>query len=111
MPMWCAITCLVINCLLPGIGTIIASFSILCCAQSSQKNIGGFKTFCLNFWDWLVATYHCFIRAIWMGVGYRLGRGLHPSIITPKERDSCNNVIEFIYPNLPAHKCGDSKRK
>uniref|UniRef100_H2ZG09 Protein SPEC3 n=1 Tax=Ciona savignyi TaxID=51511 RepID=H2ZG09_CIOSA len=54
MPMWCAITCLVINCLLPGIGTIMASFSILCCAQSSQKNIGGCTTFCLNFWiGWL----------------------------------------------------------
>ncbi|XP_078492930.1 protein SPEC3 [Ciona intestinalis] len=67
MPMWCAVTCLFVNCLLPGFGTIMASFSVICCADVSQKNSGKGGTFCLNFWvGWLQMITLFFVLFGWV---------------------------------------------
>nr|XP_002121910.1 protein SPEC3-like [Ciona intestinalis] len=54
MPMWCAVTLCVVNCLFPGLGTIIASFTVFCCANVGQQTSSSCGIFCLNFWvGWL----------------------------------------------------------
>lgn len=50
MPMWLAITCCVLNFLIPGFGTIIAGFSTFCCARNEDmtaaKRVG---SCCISF--------------------------------------------------------------
>jgi len=50
LPVGFAIACMVINCILPGFGTITASFGSLCCADYSDTETNRFQMFCINFW-------------------------------------------------------------
>ncbi|XP_076813417.1 protein stum homolog isoform X2 [Clavelina lepadiformis] len=50
LPIALAIVLCIVNFLLPGIGTIIAGFSVLCCGNVGQSGGGRFGTFCINFW-------------------------------------------------------------
>lgn len=50
LPMCMAVFCLIINCMLPGIGTVIASFASLCCADVRGVDTGKLGLFCINFW-------------------------------------------------------------
>lgn len=50
LPMCMAVFCLIVNCLLPGIGTVIASFASLCCADVRGVDTGKLGLFCINFW-------------------------------------------------------------
>nr|XP_054759858.1 protein SPEC3-like [Lytechinus pictus] len=45
-----SVTCLIINIIFPGIGTIVAGFAVFCCANPGQSDGGKVGTFCLNFW-------------------------------------------------------------
>lgn len=54
MPMPMAILCFILNCIIPGIGTVTASFTVFCCANVGQSAGGKIGCFCLNFWiGWL----------------------------------------------------------
>ncbi|XP_071492645.1 protein SPEC3-like [Diadema antillarum] len=50
MPIALAVVCLILNIFLPGIGTIVAGFSVFCCANPGQSDEGKVGTMCLNFW-------------------------------------------------------------
>ncbi|XP_054758851.2 uncharacterized protein LOC129264913 [Lytechinus pictus] len=65
MHMAMSVTCLVINCIIPGIGTIIAGFGVFCCGNKGQSGGGKFGTFCINFW---VGLLQLILSPI--GIGY-----------------------------------------
>jgi len=51
LPVCVAVTSLVLNCIIPGLGTIFASFGTLCCADTKEIKRGRFGLFCINFWS------------------------------------------------------------
>ncbi|XP_022101394.1 protein SPEC3-like [Acanthaster planci] len=59
-----AVICLVLNIFLPGIGTIVAGFSVFCCGNPGQSGGGKFGTFCLNFWVGVLQLLTCWIFLI-----------------------------------------------
>jgi len=68
LPMPLAIVLLIVNILLPGIGTIIAGFSVFCCGNIGESGGSKFGTFCINFWVGLLQLLTCwifFIGWIW----------------------------------------------
>ncbi|XP_076820300.1 uncharacterized protein LOC143465727 [Clavelina lepadiformis] len=76
MPMCLAVTCLVINCILPGFGSIIASFSVFCCDRStSRDDRSAFSLFCITFWIGWAQLITCpfgvgWAWSIWWGYGF-----------------------------------------
>ncbi|XP_039248716.1 protein SPEC3-like [Styela clava] len=44
----------ILNFLIPGLGTILAGFSVLCCGNAGQSGGGRVGTFCINFWVGIV---------------------------------------------------------
>ncbi|XP_078488721.1 protein SPEC3-like [Ciona intestinalis] len=67
LPMPLAIVLCVINFILPGIGTIIAAFSVLCCGNVGESGGSRFGTFCINFWVGLaqIVLIFFFIGWVW----------------------------------------------
>jgi len=57
LPLPLAIVLLVVNCLLPGVGTIIAGFSVFCCGNIGESGGSKFGTFCINFWVGLAQLF------------------------------------------------------
>ncbi|XP_072180771.1 uncharacterized protein [Diadema setosum] len=45
-----AVLCLILNICIPGLGTIVAGFSVYCCGNPGQSGGEKFGTMCLNFW-------------------------------------------------------------
>ncbi|XP_076819841.1 protein SPEC3-like isoform X2 [Clavelina lepadiformis] len=67
LPMGVAISLCVVNCLFPGLGTIIASFTIFCCAIVPEGH-DKFNVFCINFligWAQLITVPVLFAGWIW----------------------------------------------
>ncbi|XP_002741745.1 protein SPEC3-like [Saccoglossus kowalevskii] len=63
-----AVTCLVLNICIPGLGTAVAGFSVFCCANPGQSSNGKAGTCCINFWVGVVQLATCwifFIGWIW----------------------------------------------
>jgi len=50
LPMCMAVFCLVVNCVLPGVGSMIAAFALLCCSNTEDVKTGKIGLFCINFW-------------------------------------------------------------
>ncbi|CAK8672240.1 unnamed protein product [Clavelina lepadiformis] len=67
MPMCLAIILCIVNCLIPGFGTIIASFTVFCCANVGQSGSSNCGVFCLNFWiGWAQMFTVFFFLAGWI---------------------------------------------
>ncbi|CAK8688168.1 unnamed protein product [Clavelina lepadiformis] len=68
LPMVLAVVLCIVNFIFPGLGTIIAGFSVLCCGNVGQSGGGRFGTFCINFWvgiAQLFLTGFFFLGWIW----------------------------------------------
>jgi uncharacterized membrane protein len=39
MPLWCAVLLCVLNILIPGLGTIVSGFTVLCCANAGDSTM------------------------------------------------------------------------
>jgi len=51
MPLWLSVILLIVNIFLPGIGTIIAGFCVLCsCCDAGPGSSSRFASLCANFW-------------------------------------------------------------
>jgi len=50
LPMCLAVVLLIVNIFLPGIGTIIAGFSVFCCGNIGESGSSKLGIFCINFW-------------------------------------------------------------
>ncbi|XP_077996105.1 uncharacterized protein LOC144449447 [Glandiceps talaboti] len=64
-PAW---TCAIINWIIPGIGTIIAAFIVLCpCCSKHPTCADRLRVFCINFWFGLLQLISCvlIIGFIW----------------------------------------------
>ncbi|XP_070572246.1 protein stum homolog [Ptychodera flava] len=65
-------TCFILNCIVPGIGTIVAAFAVLTCCSKHPSIKDRCRVFCINFWfGWLQlissALIVGFIWAAWWG--------------------------------------------
>ncbi|XP_030854573.1 protein SPEC3-like [Strongylocentrotus purpuratus] len=61
-----AVTCLILNIFLPGIGTIVAGFAVFCCANPGQSDGGKVGTFCLNFWVGILQLFLTLFLVGWI---------------------------------------------
>ncbi|XP_033632365.1 protein SPEC3-like [Asterias rubens] len=59
-----AVPCLILNIFLPGIGTIVAGFSVFCCGNPGQEGAGKVGTCCLNIFVGLLQLLTCWIFLI-----------------------------------------------
>lgn len=50
LPMALAVCLLIVNIILPGVGTIIAGASVFCCGNIGASGSSKLGTFCINFW-------------------------------------------------------------
>ncbi|XP_793071.1 protein SPEC3-like [Strongylocentrotus purpuratus] len=66
MPMVMAVFCLIFNILVPGLGTIIAGFSVFCCGNPGQSGLGNCGTMCLNLFVGLLQLVLTVIFVGWI---------------------------------------------
>ncbi|XP_076820301.1 uncharacterized protein LOC143465728 [Clavelina lepadiformis] len=67
MPMCLAVTLCVINTICPGMGTVIASFTIFCCGRVNMTtNSSKCEILCYNFWIGWAQLLTCWLIAGWI---------------------------------------------
>ena len=81
MPLWCAVVLCIVNCVLPGVGTMIAGFTVLCCANPGDSASSNVRSliFVIIFFIVIIIIFFVFLAPFFFFFFFFLSHPHHSS--------------------------------